>query len=107
MLIPYLVKKGSFRPKFDAWIIEHKFELAQGARLRIDLGKSGGYPAHGLKITISQNDQNYFETDWEYHDWTRFPARIRVPLESQIKGTTSILTEGASTRLRFSIDIRG
>ena len=78
MLIPYLVKRGSFRPKFEDSITEHKLEITEGARLRINLGKTGGYTAHGLQITISQDDQGFFQTDWKYQDWTRFPARIRA-----------------------------
>jgi hypothetical protein len=78
MLIPYLVKRGSFRPKFYAWITKHKMEISEGAILRINLGKTGGYPAEGLRITLSQADQSFFRTDWDYHDWTRFPARIRA-----------------------------
>ena len=80
MLIPYLVKRGSFRPKFEDWITEHKLEIAEGARLRISWGKIWSYPAHTLQITLSQEDQGFFNTDWEYQDqdWTRFPARIRA-----------------------------
>ena len=78
MLIPYLLKKGSFRPKFDVWVTERKREINEGVKLRVNLGKTGGYPAENLEITISQHDQNFFETDWEYKDWTRFPARIRA-----------------------------
>jgi hypothetical protein len=35
---------------------------------------------HDLQITISQDDQGFFSTDWAYQDqdWTRFPARIRA-----------------------------
>ena len=80
MLIPYLVKRGSFRPKFEDSITEHKLEIAEGARLRIKFGKIWSYPAHALQITISQDDQGFFNTDWEYQDqdWTHFPARIRA-----------------------------
>jgi hypothetical protein len=38
MLIPYFVKRGSFRPKFDVWLSEHNLEIAEGAGLRIKLG---------------------------------------------------------------------
>jgi len=78
MLIPYLVNRGSFRPKFDVWLAEHNLEVAEGAGLKIKLGKTWGYPAHDLHITISQEDQSFFNTDWEFDDWTRFPARIRA-----------------------------
>ena len=78
MLIPFLVKRGSFRPKFDVWITERKVKINEGTKLRVDLRKTGGYPAKDLQITISQDGQNFFQTDWEYQDWTRFPARIRA-----------------------------
>jgi hypothetical protein len=38
----------------------------------------GMYPGKNIKITIIQKDIKNFDTDWEYEDWTRFPARIRT-----------------------------
>jgi hypothetical protein len=42
------------------------------------LQKAGGYPGANVKITIMQDNIRDFDTDWEYEDWTRFPARIRA-----------------------------
>ena len=52
MLIPYLVKRGSFLPKFATWILEHAQELERGQTITLDLGKPGGYPAKDLRIEI-------------------------------------------------------
>ncbi len=78
MLIPYLVKRGSFLPKFASWILECTQELEQGQTITLDLGKTGGYPAKDLLIEIAGNEPGFFGTEWEYQDWTRFPARVRA-----------------------------
>jgi hypothetical protein len=78
MRIPYLVKRGSFLSKFVTWILEYTQELDRGQTITLDLEKPGGYPARDLRIEIVGNDSGFFETDWEYQDWTRFPARVRA-----------------------------
>ncbi len=76
MLIPHLVKQGSFRPKLSKWIGQVKEQIEEGSIVLF--AEAGGYPAVNVKITIMQDNIKYFDTDWEYEDWTRFPARIRA-----------------------------
>jgi hypothetical protein len=78
MLIPHLVKQGSFRPKLSRWIGQVKEQIEEGSLAQMDLQKGGGYPGENIKITIMQKDIKNFDTDWEFEDWTRFPARIRA-----------------------------
>jgi len=78
MLIPHLVKQGSFRPKFSKWIGQVKDQIKKGSIVQTDLQKAGGYPGENIKITIMQHDIKNFDTDWEYEDPTRFPARIKA-----------------------------
>jgi len=78
MLIPHLVKQGSFRPKLSRWVSQVKEQIEEGLKVQMDLQKAGGYPGVNIKITIMQDNIKYFDTDWEYEDWTRFPARIRA-----------------------------
>ena len=78
MLIPHLVRQGSFRPKLSKWIGQVKDQIKKGSIVQTDLQKAGGYPGANVKITIMQDNIRDFDTDWEYEDWTRFPERIRA-----------------------------
>ena len=78
MLIPHLVRQGSFRPKLSKWIGQVKLQIEEGSTVKMDLQKGGGYPGENIKITIVKDDIKNFDTDWEHQDPTRFPARIRA-----------------------------
>ena len=78
MLIPHLVKQGSFRPKLSKLIGQVKDQIKKGSIVQMDLQRAGGYADENIKITIKNDMINEFETDWEYQDPTRFPARIRA-----------------------------
>ena len=78
MRIPYLLRQGVFRPKLSEWVDQTKEQIEEGSVVQTDLKKAGGYAGENIKITIKNNIINEFETDWEYKDPTRFPARIRA-----------------------------
>jgi len=62
VLIPHLVKQGSFRPKLSKWIGQVKDQIKEGSIVQTDLQKAAGYPGANVKITIMQDNIRDFDT---------------------------------------------
>lgn len=76
MKISYLKRRSSFlKPCVDA-IRENADRLLEGATVRVELSPRGY--AGCVNVTVRAEDSMQFETDWDYSDPSRFPARLKA-----------------------------
>lgn len=70
------VSRSKFLEACEDAIRNARRELDEGGTVAINLDE-GGYPG-SILVTIRREERDFFQTDWEGNDKTRFPARIQA-----------------------------
>jgi hypothetical protein len=71
----FVTERSSFLEPCKEAIQKHRDDLDAGRTVRFSFDSAGGYKRHDT-ITIDSRDQNYFASDRDYNDPTRFSARL-------------------------------
>lgn len=88
------VGRSKFLNACEAMIRERQADLTAVSAISIRLEEPGGYDGRVI-VTIDAMDRDYFRTDWEGNDATRFPARIKA-------AATALLNCGCPGRYEIS-----